>query len=578
MPIPKAASIVTFGIAFLALPAFQAAALYMPDMNRPNYEVPEILDLPDKVAIEMKFRPLDIQTEGEVYPVIAPGFRDLPPLESKPADEPPDAFTKGLNLESAKALYWKISLLGGSRWIALEYDENRPVALYVDLDSDGELDDNERIAPTDTTAHFVIPAFRRLREGYRDDQDIKIFLDATSAGSVETPPILFCYSMDFRQRWPRMELKNPLADGIPDDPFLRHAGVRKRNAQCLKIRVMGRPEWVAVTHRNGLAESLFFDLNGNGSFEDRERVEPKYYESRFVLPTFMARTAGGGQEPCRISLYAEGRKAPALCSGAVWEGPIQLGRKTYRLILFDTNMNGVFSDFEEDRYTFFSETGAIRILDEVIGFGSSQSVPTHTQRRLFQIEGVNIFEMQPLEISKSDPSAGSLLLTRDTSAYGWLNVLLKDQQAFIKSGGLTIRKSERDDIRFAINPASTVPARTPAWTYNIENAQFNYRAETADTWSTDCHGGEFEVDSDNTRSLKLGDLSLHVRSKNFKPDVETPEFQIGTELELTREVTGTLGEVYTRFRNESTKKWIASKIRILDSNGTEIASGSLDYG
>jgi len=370
-----------------------------------------------------------------------------------------------------------------------------------------------------------------------------------------------------------------MRDGVPDDPFSRAVDVGDRTPIYSKIQVKDQEQWSVVSFEDGIAQTLFFDVDADGRLAKSEAYAHEFHEARFVLPTFTFPSPKCARHPYRLVVYVKGRQTPACCPGGVWEGPIKLEEKTYRLILFDTDLNGSFSDLGQDSYTFFSGKGPIPILDEVIGFGSTLSIPTHTLRQPTQISGVNIFNMQPLDISADDPETGTVVLTRDTTAWGALSVALgRRADTVFTAGKLNVGKSDRRDIHFLLDLAAPDPHMMPAWTYSIRYSQLSYKGKTGDTWKTDCRGGDFTISPVKTHTLNLGEFTLHVRSKDLPEDRQTPTITRGSELELTREITGPLGEVYTRFRNETQKKWICSTLRVLDPAGKELVVESLGYG
>jgi hypothetical protein len=562
--------------------ASKSPALYMPDPKRASYEVPEILALPDRIMVDMQFRPLDPDTEWEVYPLLLPGFRSQSTNGAVRAEAPPDAFTQSLGIESTRALYWHVQLPGARRWIAVEYADQRAVTLYVDLDGDGKLGGDEKITPTDTTTHFAVPKFQRKREGWTDHA-LSYFLDAKRTWAGEkTPALSWSYLLelgDHSRRMPAWFPHNAEIPDAPDDSFVRSVNTAGKPTLHSQVSVKNQTQWCVVTMADGVADTLFFDIDADGALGDGERVRPLYHEARFIVPTFMADFPDGKRRPCRVFLYARGREVPSWCPGGVWEGPIALGKKTYRLILFDNNVNGRFSDFGEDGYAFFAEDGPIRILDEVWGFGSSRFIPTRKLQRLCQIEGVNLFGMGPLEIDDKAPAVGCMVLTRDTEKWGAIRISLPEQQgARATEGEMLVWNTNRTDIKFTFDMTGGGPRKLPAWTYGIGQTRFKYKGKTGDTLSTDCRGGTFEVSADATFEATLGQITLHVRSKDLPADEKTPTVKRGAELELTREITGALGEVYTRFRNETKKEWICSTLRILNAEDQEVAVESLGYG
>ncbi len=566
------------------LTALQGYALYMPDPKRASYEVPHILELPDRMAVDMKFRALDADSEWEVYPLMVPDFRTRTTTNAAEAvADPPDAFTRSLGLESGNALYWQSSLPGAERWCAVEYTRKRAIALYIDLNRDGKLGDHEKITPTDTTTRFAVPKFQRKRKGWTDHA-LSFFLDAkrTWAGD-ENPALSWSYLLslgnEYDRRMPMWFPRDETIPDAPDDAFVQSVKTDGKIALHSQVRVKDQTQWTVVTVAEGVADTLFFDIDADGEVSERETIAPEYHEARFVVPTFTADFPDGKRRPYRAFLYARGRDAPAWCPGGVWEGPIALGKKAYRLILFDRNLNGSFSDFGEDGYAFFSEEGPIRILDEVMGFGSTRFVPTSTLQKLAQIEGVNLFGMGALEADDKDAAAGRMVLTRDTEKWGSLRISLGGPETVVAtSGELLVWKSDRSDIKFRFDMTRRGPHKLPAWTYGIGRTRFSYKNEAGDTLESDCRGGEFEVSSNAAFHVKLGQLALHVRSKDLPEDERTPRIKRGDEVALTREITGAFGEVYTRFRNGTKKKWICSTLRILNETGKEVAVKTLGYG
>ncbi len=574
-----------FAVLLVLAAALQVLALYMPDPRRSSYEVPDILQLPDRIAVDMRFRPLDTATESEVYPTLLKMFRDRAATNALSTATPPDAFTRSLGIKPGDALYWRIPFPSEERWVAVEYEKDRPVALYADLDRDGELDGGgEKVVPLDTTTHFKVPPFRRKREGWADF-DITLSLDATHQPGRQVDPTVCWYSLhQFSGGYTRRMAESAapawtMRDGVPDDPFCRAVDVGTLTPVYSKVRVKDQEQWSVVACRDGIAQALYFDMDADGKPAEPEVHRHDWHEVRFDVPVFTSASAEGGRHPYRLTVYAKGRAVPAWCPAGVWEGPIKLGDKTYRLILFDTNLSGSFSDLDKDCYTFFSEKGPICVLQEVWGIGTSYHIPTHALKRPTQISGVNIFNMDPLQISGDNPTTGTVVLTRDTTAWGSARIsLVEKADTVFTEGKLNVGKSDRRDIHFLLDLASTDPHLMPAWDYSIRHSRFSFKGKDGDTWSSDCRGGTFTIAPAGTFAMELGRVALHVRSKNFPDNKEVWTVTRGGEVALTREITGKLGEVYTRFKNATQKQYVCSTLRILDPAGKEAVTHSLGYG
>ena len=567
-------------VALVAASIPTVLALYMMSSYRKSYDVPEIDQMPDRLEIPISFRPLDMDTESDVYSTIIPNFRERFPSQLAGEERSPDALPWRKGLEGHEVTWWWVRMGREGFWAVVEYDGDRATAMHVDLDANGALSAGETLRPTRTVVHFATPTFERPTEGWTEAK-LAVSLEATREAGTTEPGIEWSQTITYKGKTRRYPVgRRHTVSKIPDDPFCQRLVTEGRNVLFSELSIRGKKQWSAVAYRDGLAESVFFDVDGDGALGQGETLRPASYDVRFVLPAFDLTSTNGNTVPCRLLLHAVDRENLARCGGAVWEGPVQLGENAYRLILFDYNMNGSFSDFGEDRYTFFNEEGPIRILEEAWGIGTLHLIPTKALHPLVQLAGVNLFTIHPLALADDDSRKGSILFTRDTSDWGSVDVsLAAGPEVLEKTMDVGIVKSGRSDIRFNLDQTGPALQSVPAWAFTLVDSKISYGVENGDTWEAGLRGGTFTVTKQGVSPLPLGDLVLNVVVKGAIEEEGVPVLRGNVEFELTRDIKGAHGELYTGFRNVSVAKtYIGSKLRVQDHEGKEVIAADLKPG
>jgi len=100
-------------------------------------------------------------------------------------------------------------------------------------------------------------------------------------------------------------------------------------------------------------------------------------------------------------------------------------------------------------------------------------------------------------------------------------------------------------------------------------------------------GPEFTIDAAKTSNVELGkpvlSISAFEENKRYQNDVkEQTVYPEGTNVYISRIIKGKGGELYGRFSklNESSRNYdaIKPKIKIVNSEGKEVAAADIEYG
>ena len=128
----------------------------------------------------------------------------------------------------------------------------------------------------------------------------------------------------------------------------------------------------------------------------------------------------------------------------------------------------------------------------------------------------------------------------------------------------------------------------PTGSYKLSRGNVNYNTENGDKWQLDFkEGPEFTIDAEKTCKVELGKPVLSIsaveESKRYRNDVkEETVYPEGTEIFISRIIKGKRGELYGKFsqKQEDSQRYIdiEPEIRILDSEGKEVAAAKIKYG
>jgi hypothetical protein len=131
-------------------------------------------------------------------------------------------------------------------------------------------------------------------------------------------------------------------------------------------------------------------------------------------------------------------------------------------------------------------------------------------------------------------------------------------------------------------------AELPTGAYKLDSSYVSYGTEKDDEWRLNFkEGPEFIIEADKTNNLELGKPVLSISAvdekKRYQSDVkEQTVYSKGTNVYISRIIKGKTGELYGRFSqredNSGGYEDIQPEIRIVDSDGKEVAAAKIEYG
>lgn len=374
-----------------------------------------------------------------------------------------------------------------------------------------------------------------------------------------------------------------------DSSFI--ADVKKRVEQYDLVYNSMLPEevrWSLVELKEGKPVAFYFDTDGDGEFSDDERFLPAQpqgpdfgYDCAFITSDFMTRGNDRKETPFRAMLVAPRSSAGGSISYmwspcCVLEGEATLAGEPTKMIMYADGFRGSFSTFRGCSVALFAAG------QKVEGYLSRQSLSSliYYQDTFYRLKLVG---------THAQGETLSVVLTEDTTPTGRVEVDLTGSQTL--KGRLmsaAIEGAEDDTIYFNV-----VGGRTtfPAGAYRLASGYVTYGTASDNEWRVNFSDGPaFDVAAEDTRTIKLGELTLSVNavkpSDRYRTDVEaTSTFPKGTALYIEPKIAGKAGEAYLRFTQRGAQPSqpnrfgdVKPHLRITDPDGEEIVSTDLEYG
>jgi hypothetical protein len=348
-------------------------------------------------------------------------------------------------------------------------------------------------------------------------------------------------------------------------------------------------ESAAVETKDDKAVAFYFDLDADGKLSDDEIILPIATEAtgtrvvtEFVTPDFTMNTLAGRKVPFRalLQVFFYGGSSRPTCMwspSCVLEGTSTLNGKPTRLILFGNGFTGDFDKFPGCSY-------ALQDLEEPSG----QPISRHDLSSIINYD--EQFYNLKLSGSYEEDERIQVELTEYAGAIGGLAIQLKPDtnlQTRLSYAGITGVSDEKIRVRFSVPSGQT---KLPVGVYKLCHGNMDYGVKYTNEWRLDFdfeEQPEFTIEADKTCNLELGKPELLIRAveekSRYKSDVkEQTVYPRGTNVYITRIVKGTASELYGRFaqqgENSQSYKAIEPEIKIVDSEGKEVAAAKIKYG
>lgn len=344
-------------------------------------------------------------------------------------------------------------------------------------------------------------------------------------------------------------------------------------------------EWSAVEIKDNQAVALYIDLNADGKLSDNEKILPiqnsessSYNRTEFVTPDFIINTSDNRQVPFRallqVAFYGQQASPNFMWSpSCVLEGTSTMNGQPAKLILFTNGFSGSFKDFGRSSLSLQAgkeKTGS-NVPRQILS-----SIINHNEQ-FYNIEFNGRHEKS---------STVRAILTKYTGATGNLTTQLTGNTNLeAKLSSASIAGSKDTTVRFNL---ASEQAKLPTGSYKLSSGYVNYSKENGDKWRLDFkEGPEFTIDADKTCNVELGKPVLSVsavdENKRYQNDVkEQTVYSKETNVYISRIIKGKSGELYGRFyqqtENSRSHNAIEPDIKIVDSEGKEVAAAKIKYG
>jgi len=370
-----------------------------------------------------------------------------------------------------------------------------------------------------------------------------------------------------------------------ETPFIKELKKDIKQLHTVYNPNFGKAQWSAVEINDNKAVAFYFDLNADGKFSDNEKILPlKADESgtsrgtEFVTPDFIVNTSDGRQVPLRtllrVNFYGQPSRPSFMWSPSfVLEGTSTMDREPIKLILYTSGFSGSFNEFGRCSYSLVTEAEK---------FG--RYVPRNRLSSIINHDGQ--FYCLKLYGSHEKDKRIRAVLEKYTGTTGEMAVtMIGNTNLHTKLSYTGIVGSKDTTIRFKVLSGG---AELPTGVYKLYSSYVSYGTEKDDEWRLNFKKGpEFIIEADKTSNIQLGKPVLSISAvdekKRYQSDVkEQTVYSKGTNVYISRIIKGKTGELYGRFsqRDENTRRYtdIQPDIRIVDSDGKEVAAAKIEYG
>lgn len=369
-----------------------------------------------------------------------------------------------------------------------------------------------------------------------------------------------------------------------DTPFLADLRKKIKDFEAVYNPNFKGAEWSAAEIKDNKVVALYIDLNADGKVSDNEKILPiqnSEYSSNdrteFVTPDFVMNTQDNRQVPFRALLqaafYGQTRPQCMWSPSCVLEGKSTINGQKTKLILYTNGFTGSFKDFGRSSISLLcdnEETGRYVSRDTL------SSIINHNGK--FFNTAINGTHEKGGKIR--------VVLTEYTGDTGNLTTqLIGSSNLKAELSSANISGTKDTTIQFNLGSKQ---AKLPTGSYKLNRGYINYSGKNDDKWQLDFQEGpELTVDADKTCIVELGKPVLSIsaveENKRYQSDVkEQTIYPEGTNIYISRVIKGKGGELYGRFSqlNESSRNYdaIKPKLKIVNSEGKEVAAADIEYG
>lgn len=370
-----------------------------------------------------------------------------------------------------------------------------------------------------------------------------------------------------------------------ESPFIRAVRKKASDVETVYNDYFKGAEWSAVELKDKKPIAFYFDLNADGKLSTKERIAPisqeesdGYRQSEFVTPDFIAKKQDGRKFPfrvmLRVSFYGDRTRPNIMWSpSCVLEGTAKMNGKETELILYTNGFRGSFQEFGRSSYALIE--AAVK---------RERYLPKKTLSSLINHEG----QFYRLQTYGSHEKGGRMrvVIQKDTTPRGDLAVAFAGKDNLkAKLNSATITGDGDSTIHFNIGSAQN---SIPQGKYKLTRGSVNYDDGDEVSWQTNfSEGPQVLIDEEKVCKVEFGMPKLLVSAVDAKDryhsDVqEKKSYPQGTTIYLSPVIKGKLQEAYGRFSktDQESRRWedIEPTVRIVDSEGKEVVSSTMEYG
>lgn len=357
--------------------------------------------------------------------------------------------------------------------------------------------------------------------------------------------------------------------GHEETEFLQTVRSRIEHVHAVFNPHLKGAEWAALElhHEGGSPVALYLDVNADGKLDEADRILPKEGPDArgrivFITPDFMITNDKGVETPWRLRLECGASGYVSWMPSCVLEGQAIIKGRDVTLQLFAPELSGPFTEFGKSDYKLRETTaknGARLDLSRLITYGG------------------DFYRVRFLE-DPEQPRTIRTVLDKDCGPTGRFAIRItgaNNLKTVFDSGRIT--DVSGDKIRLRVR--STL---LPKGAYRLDSGSISYGLQdTKERGLYFTSGSAFSIKADKMTYLRIGKPRMMVSAVAYKdrysPDIEERfSYSKGAVVFLSPRVEGARGEKYGRFTARGVN--VEPTVEILDSAGTRVASGKMEYG
>jgi len=357
-----------------------------------------------------------------------------------------------------------------------------------------------------------------------------------------------------------------VSDAAAETPFTKGLGEGEGRLAYARLPMLPESDQVAIRFVDNAVQTVYIDLNGDGALQENEALKPDL-ANMVVTPVFAVK--GGDDEAprhIRLRLAASGHRI-FVSSASAWKGSGTLNGQPLTLVIGDAALSGTPDTFGADLLAIFEAAEAQGyVRPQVLG-------------RTVMHAGV-FYEIALTEAGGSWRASFNPL--KET---GTLQIVVPSGKALrgsILHG--SVQQAIEGGATYPLSGAPMAALTLPPGAYRLPMLFMRLEAGDGDEWQAYATmSRQTVVEAGRNTELRLCPPAVRITAveednRRATPDAQISECERGARLFLNARLTSETGTEYPRVMRTREPGPTYPLLRILDPDGREVASRSMEYG